>query len=798
MKHFISGLAKLTAASILVISLVACGGAEERKATYLEKGKTYLEEKNYDKARVEFKNVLQIDPKFGEAYYYMGQLEEKKNELAKALGNYKKAISLDPELIDAKIKLAKIYVIAGTADYTKEAKKLLSQVKKAQPDNAEAAFISATIKYKSGLKQEGIADLEKIIAKNKTMVEGVSLLSTFYMASGEEDKARKVLLDGVKHNKESTLLRFTLAKLLAKNGDLVNSEKYLLEALKIDPENYRMQVALASFYATSDQLDKAEALLRKAIKQDDEDVQRYLVLVEMLATRVSLKKADEELKAAIKKKPDLYKLKFAQVKFYKRVGKRAEAKDVLIKIIADKPLEVEGVNARNELAKHLLEEGDFKGAKKYADEVIAEHPNNNDGLLVTSKLALVKLDATTAINGLRTVVKNNPKNAEASLLLAQAYEVNKETALAENELKKSIEANPANDQAHANYARYLGSKGRIDEAIAVIDKALTYFKDSYSLMDIKLKIVVTQNKEAEIVALLNMMEQVDPSKAEVNLVRGQYYLSKKNMDEAVEEYEKAYQKSRDKYKPLKMIVTSYMIFKQPEKALSRLQKNIDENPDDSIALLLMGQVYLEQKKIVEAREKFKQASKISEAWGVPYENLALTYLAEKNVNGALTVYKNAVAKVKNKVPLQLKISAIYEQEKNYSAAMEIYQDILSVQPENKLAANNYASLLLDYGSDTDALKALELAKTFEKLPQPALLDTLAWAYVKTGDNAKAVEILKPIVEKAPKIAVFRYHLGFALFEMGDKSAAKSHLEIAVSSKQNYPGKDKAQALLKSI
>ncbi len=43
------------------------------------------------------------------------------------------------------------------------------------------------------------------------------------------------------------------------------------------------------------------------------------------------------------------------------------------------------------------------------------------------------LAPTSAINGLREVVKNAPKNAEASLLLAQAHELNNETELAENE-----------------------------------------------------------------------------------------------------------------------------------------------------------------------------------------------------------------------------------------------------------------------------------------------------------------------------------------------------------------------------
>jgi len=799
MKHLISGLTKLTVASVLIVTLAACGGAEERKVKYLEKGKTYLSDKNYDKAKVEFKNVLQIDPKFAEAYYYMGLLEENKKELRKAVGNYKKAIELDPLQTEAKVKLAKIYVIAGIKELTAEATKLLTEVKQKDPDNIEAELVSSTIQYKAGEKKQAIKRLEALVKKDTNQIDAITLLSNIYVEEKNYKKAEVLLLEAAKNNRQSVPVRTELAELYANKLEKVDlAEKYLLEAQTLDPDNYFLDVALASFYSRTEQVAKAEKILRDGIVKKDDDLQRYIYMIELITLKSGLKRAEEELTAYVKNKPDLYELKFVQVKFYSKFGKRDKAKTILNQIILDKPYEIESVKAKNLLAKFLLEEGNRSEAKKYVDEVIAEYPDNNDALLISSKLALANLDAVSAINGLRTIVKNDPKNAEASLLLAQAHEINKESSLAENELKKAIEVNPVNDQVHVNYARYLGSKGRIDEAIEVVDKALSYFKNSYDLMDIKLKIVASQGKESEVIPLLDMMEKADEAKAEVNLIRGQYFLSKKKIPQAITQFEKAYKKSNSKFKPLQIIIKTYMSTNQPEKAISRLQKSLDENPDDAVANLLLGQVFAAQKKLSEARSKFKQASKATPGWLLPYSSLAASYIAEKNFDKAIAVYEGASTKLSSKVPAQMKIAAIYELKKDYPAAMKVYQDILSEDDGNMLAINNYVSLLLDFGSESDMPKALEMAKKLSKLQKPALQDTLGWAYAKTGDNLKAIEILKPIVEKAPKIAIFRYHLGYALYNQGDKSAAKSHLEIASSSEQAFYGKDKAKELLNAL
>lgn len=798
MKQCIKGFTKLTVVSVLVTSLIACGGAEERKMKYLEKGKSYLAEKNYDKARIEIKNVIQIDPKSSEAYYLMGNIEEKNKELAKALANYKKAIELTPDYVDAKVKLARLYVVVNTQEYIDNAKLLLDEVNKVDPDNSEAALISATIEYKTGNKENAIKDLESIVKNNPNLVDGIGLLSSIYTYNKEYEKAISLLTKGAEDNVDSIAIRISLAKLLAAKNDLQGAEKYLLEAQKIEPENFTLGVALSSFYTSSGQLDKAEKVLRDEIAKDPEDSKRYLMLVDFLASAKSLKSAEEEMQKIVDANPELYDLKFSQVVFYEKISDKDKAKSILENIAKEREYDVEGVKARVMLSNYLLEEGDTEGASSYIDLVLKEYPTNSDALLVAGKLALADFDAISAINNLRTVVKNDPKNTDATLLLAKAHELNNESSLAEAELKKAIEANPTNVKTHINYASYIASKGRADEAIDSIDKALTYFKDSYELLELKLKLIAPKGDEAQITDLLDMMQRTNASRFEPYMAKGQYYLSKKDFSSAIDMFEKAYSRANNKLAPLENIVKAHLMNNQPQEAIKRLDKRLSENSDDVIAQFLKAKVFISQKKYSEAEQQLKSVIKHSSKWFLPYSLLGSMYLSQNNVDGAISIYKEAESNLVNKIPAQMQMATIYQKENRIPEAMSEYEKILKTNSTNKIAANNLASMLLDYGKPSDVERALQLSRDFEKLGQLAFNDTLAWAYSKSGNHLKAIELLKPIVEKVPDAAVIQYHIGYALYYSGDKEAARSHLEIAVNSDQMYPGKEKARELLDSI
>ena len=57
----------------LTFIFIGCSSDEEKKASHLEKGKTYFESGEYKSAELEFRNAIQIDPEFVDAYARLGE-----------------------------------------------------------------------------------------------------------------------------------------------------------------------------------------------------------------------------------------------------------------------------------------------------------------------------------------------------------------------------------------------------------------------------------------------------------------------------------------------------------------------------------------------------------------------------------------------------------------------------------------------------------------------------------------------------------------------------------------------------
>jgi Flp pilus assembly protein TadD len=121
-----------------------------------------------------------------------------------------------------------------------------------------------------------------------------------------------------------------------------------------------------------------------------------------------------------------------------------------------------------------------------------------------------------------------------------------------------------------------------------------------------------------------------------------------------------------------------------------------------------------------------------------------------------------------------------------------------MDPNNANALNDLAFLMADSGGKLDqALAYAQRGLQYAKDPglKSSLADTLGWIYVKKNMTDSALQTFENLVRNNPGNATFRYHLGTALYQKGDKQEARVELEAALAAKPSNMDERKIKALL---
>lgn len=175
---------------LLAVVLTSCGGAEGRKAKYLERGKAFFSEQNYDKASVELRNVIQIDPKNAEAYYIFGQIEEKKHNYKQAFDYYLKSLELNPDNLALRSSLGRFYLASGNIA---KAQEMANAILAKQPNDPDAKLLNAGILSRQGNDTGAIKLASELLSNNPANVGASELLAAVYAKQEKYDAAIEVL-----------------------------------------------------------------------------------------------------------------------------------------------------------------------------------------------------------------------------------------------------------------------------------------------------------------------------------------------------------------------------------------------------------------------------------------------------------------------------------------------------------------------------------------------------------------------------------------------------------------------------
>lgn len=774
-----------------------CGGAQARKARHLDRGLEFLAAEHFDKARVEFQNVLQIDPKDAKARYEMGVVEEHLGRLRQAAQYYQGTLEVKPDDIEARFRLGRMYVFAGAPERALE---VIKPGLAKHPDDPDLLTLRAAVRSEQKDESGALADAGRAAGLAPTSEDAVAVLAGIYSARGDAPKAQALLEQGIRRIPGTIDLRLALAETDAQSHRLAEAEELLLKVVALKPADPAHRLRLAQFYARTDQIDAAERCLRQAIKDLPADDTLKVSLVNFLAARRSRAQAESELKGMIAAAPADSELKFALAKFYLGARDEAHAEVVYREIIEQEKLGPAGLMARDQLALLRAQQNDFAVARTLVDQVLAVSPRDQEALLVRGDIALATQDPRSAIADLRAVLRDQPTAAGVLRTLARAHLAAGEPDIAEETMRHAFEANPTDQGLQLDFVRLLAELGKPEEAQALVLDLVKKAPDNIEALNAEFRISVTLKDLVTAAAAADAIVALQPKLAVGYFYQGMLAAAHNRSDEALRLYAKALDIQPGYPDPLEGIVWQLVQQKRVPEALRRLDEVAAREPKNAAALQIKGNVLMGEGRFAEAETAFRQAIERAPTWWVPYRSLALAQLqAKQDPSMAIATLRNAKAVVAQKDAIGQELASLLETLGKHEDAIAENEALERDYPRSEEVANNLALLLVTYRTDQASLdRAKQLAARFAESSNATLLDTYGWVLYKHGEATASVPVLARVVAKSPNAVLARYHLGMAQSQAGDPADARDNLTRAVNSGAQFSGLEEAKATLERI
>ena len=789
-------LAPIAACVLAAALLTACGGAQSRFQSHMQRGQDYVAQGDYTKASIEFRNALQIDPKSVTARLAAGRAAEKLQHSREAFSLYQSVVDSSPDNVEASEDLARLLVLSRAPD---QALKTVEPVLAKHPDDATLLTLRAAARQQLKNNAGALEDVEHALQLDPSNEEAIEVRAGFYKQAGDLAAARKLIESAVAKAPQSQQLRETLIDLDLAAQDPDEAVQQLDALIKQHPEVLRSRLLLALIDTRRDRLDDAQRTLEEAVKALPNSDEAKLALIDFLTAKRSPAEGEKALRDFVHHAPEDYELRLSLGALLQRSGSIPAAIDVYNEIIRLDQEGAKGLTARNRLADIAMAQGRTADARKWVDEVLHKNPRDGDALIRRAELELGKSDPAAAVADLRAVLRDQPQSINLQQLLARAYWMNDQPALAEQTLRAALELAPDNLGVEEDLARELLDTQRADRAVEMLEAAVHSAPQDVPARTLLIRAYLAKQDYAAAKSASLDLETLAPTSAGGAYLAGVADAGQKKIEDARKEFEQALKIQPKAFDALAALARLEVEHGQAPAAIVLIKSVADPDPTNAPALNLLGEIYLEQKDLQHAQDALTRAVQAAPKWWMPLRNLALVKLAANDADGAITAYKAGLALAPGEPELVGELAQFYEGHGRADDAIAVYDAASRANPKAIGIANNLAMLLVTYRTDRASLdRARDLTAGFSSSDDGRLLDTNGWVHFKRGEYAEALPLLERAVDKVPDSRQIRFHFAMAEMHAGQNDRARSDLETALSGAAKFTGSDEARAALASL
>jgi predicted Zn-dependent protease len=757
---------------MLLLALASCTrDPKVRAQRYVENGNKFFARGKYKEASIMYRRALKEDGRSGESYYRLALTDMKLSAYGDAFKQLVRAVELEPDNTDAKIKLCDLYLLSAGQDRQHatqaldSATDLATQLLKQDPKSFDGHRLMGEIDMYKRDAPGAIAELQAANDTKPLQPEVVTLYFQALTIDNRFPEAEKLAYQMIAQDKTFSPIYDLLYVQYYRLNRIDECERVLKLKSDNNPKSAGFLLQLATFEIVSKRRAEADAIFKK-MTDEKEHPDGHLMAGDFYFTRLrEFDHARNEYDAAIKAFPkDKAVYQKRLVELDATIGDNNGANQLLAGILKENPKDSEAIAMRAALMLTTGNRDQINMAVNDLQGLVTKTPDNAVLRFNYARALRAKGDTQGAVLQLEAAIKIRPDYMNARELLATLYLVGGDSPKALKAAEEILQRQQNNVQAHLIRSAALLRVGNKDQARKELDYIVKTFP---------------QNVEARYqVGYLDFLDKDYKSAGDVFGKLNKEYpkdrrgligvtetmVAEGHINDAIKEMDKATQAEPER-RDLKLFVADLDVrAEQYDTAIQIFQGLLDKDPRNADLLWRLGEVYRRKGDLNTAIDKFRASSQAAPNDPKPLLQLAL----------------------------------LMDGTGRPDQGQPIYEQILKIQPDNAVALNNLAYLKAEKGVDLDSAQTMA-QRALQKAPNsPEISDTLGWIYIKRNLSEEAVRVFQDLVAKEPKNAKFHYHYGLALYEKGDKSSTKRELEAALQDKPSKDDEAKIRDLLAKL
>jgi len=727
-----------------------------RKQKFVESGNRYRDQGKFREAAIQYANAVQVDPRFAEGHYQLGETYLKLKEYQRAFGEFSRAVELAPGDYPSHLELANLLIANRQL---KDAQPHLDLLREQQPDNPDTHLAWANFYSAKDDMASALREMQKAIAADPNRLDSYLSLALLQTRANLPDQAE------------------------------INFKK----AADLGPKVMDAQVALGGFYQSRNRMPEAEQQFKHAIDVDPKDPAPRAAYVRLLMAEHKRPEAEAFLKQTKNGFPDNSEGYRMLGDFYFANGELDPAIAEYSSLYSEHPKDIQ---VKKNYVQLLILKNRLDEASDLNNEVLKANARDGDALDYRGQIQLRRSDAAGAVDSLQQALKIDSKNPVAHYHLGLAFEMQHNEAQAESELREAVGLHPELTDAQRALST-LELRHRDFTALAQTAQQIIYgapnAPDGYLLRALS---EMNRQRFSDAEQDMRKAAEVDPGSPAPYVQMGNLHQLQKQYPEAIKFYQQALDKDPAWTDALQGLMNTYLAQKQLDQAIAAARAQIAKSPGTSGVYDLLGTALFQKKDFSGAEAAFQKAVELDKNNSDALFKLAQAQVAAGSVSQALATDLQSIKDHPHDIQFYLLAGMMYESQNSFDQAKVMYQQALNIQPDNPLASNNLAYVILERGGNVDV--AFAMAQTARRgMPDsPAAADTLGFAYFQKGVYQSAIDMFQESLRLNEKKGAaddptVHYHLGLAYEKANQPAQARQQLERALKISPNFSDARKA-------